>query len=53
MLVDGTFHSLKVFLKKLWLAFMGCNSLELQVEYEIDGLGITSRIWDRWAWNYE
>ena len=37
MMVDGQ----KVFLKKLWLALMGGNFLELKAEYEFDGFGIS------------
>ena len=37
MMVDGK----KVFLKKLWLALMVGNFLELKAEYEFDGFGIS------------
>ena len=30
----------KVFLKKMWLALMGGQSLELWVDYEVDGFVI-------------
>ena len=36
MIVDGK----RVFLKKLWLALLGSKFSELQVKYDVNGLGI-------------
>ena len=36
MMMDGK----RVFLKKLWLALLGDKFSELQVKYDVNGLGI-------------